>query len=85
MDFTVLADHRVKLKEGEKRDKYLDLDKEFIEHESDGNTNCNECPQYCYQRTVTGTGGLGKRERGETIQTATLLRSTRILKRVLET
>ena len=25
VDFTVLADHRVKLKEGKKRDKYLDL------------------------------------------------------------
>ena len=25
MDFTVLAYHRVKLKEGKKRDKYLDL------------------------------------------------------------
>ena len=25
MDFTILADHRIKLKESEKKDKYLDL------------------------------------------------------------
>ena len=43
MDFVVLADHRVKLKEREKRDKYLDLAREFkiMKHESDGDTNCN--------------------------------------------
>ena len=29
MDFTVLADHRVKLQESEKRDKYLDLAREI--------------------------------------------------------
>ena len=29
MDFPVLADHRVKLKESEKKDKYLDLAKEL--------------------------------------------------------
>ena len=29
MDFAVLADHRVKLKESEKRDKYLDLAREL--------------------------------------------------------
>ena len=39
MDFTVPADHRVKLKENEKWDKYLDLTRELkktVEHESDG-------------------------------------------------
>ena len=30
MDFAVSVDHRVKLKENEKRDKYLDLDKKKI-------------------------------------------------------
>ena len=29
MDFAVPADHRVKLKESEKKDKYLDLPSEF--------------------------------------------------------
>ena len=29
MDFTVPADHRVKLKENKKRDKYLDLAREL--------------------------------------------------------
>ena len=29
MDFTVLADHRVKLKEGEMKDKYLDFAREL--------------------------------------------------------
>ena len=29
MDFAVLADHRIKLKENEKKDKYLDLAREL--------------------------------------------------------
>ena len=29
MDFAVLADHRIKLKESENRDKYLDLAREL--------------------------------------------------------
>ena len=29
VDFAVLADHRIKLKESEKKDKYLDLAREF--------------------------------------------------------
>ena len=37
MDFAVAADHRVKLKESEKRDKYQDLARELktIEYEGD--------------------------------------------------
>ena len=30
VDFAVPADHRVKLKESEKKDKYLDLAREFL-------------------------------------------------------
>ena len=47
MDFAVPADHRVKLKESEKRDKYRDLGREqkTIEHEGGGDTNCNWCTQ----------------------------------------
>ena len=38
MDFALPADHRVKLKESEKIDKYLDLAWELkaVEHECDG-------------------------------------------------
>ena len=47
VDFSFPADHRVKLKESEKRkesDKYLDLARELkktVEQESDRCTNCN--------------------------------------------
>ena len=44
MDFAVLADQRIKLKESEKKFKYLDLVKEIeksVKHESDVYTNCN--------------------------------------------
>ena len=48
MDFAVSADHKVKLKETEKSDKYLDLARELknkqkkaMEHESNSDTNCN--------------------------------------------
>ena len=49
MDFAVTTDHRVKLKESEKRDKYLDLAREMektMEHENDGDTDCNWRAQY---------------------------------------
>ena len=60
VDFAVPADHRVKLKENEKMDKYLDLARELkktVEHESDDYTNCNWCSWYSRQRIGTGTGG----------------------------
>ena len=66
MDFAVLADHRRKLKESEKRDKYFDLD-----------TNT--------KGLIQGLDDLKRRGRVETIQIMTLLRSARILRRVLET
>ena len=47
MDFAVPADHGVKLKESEKREKYLDLTRELkktMEHKSDGDTNCKKVP-----------------------------------------
>ncbi len=46
VDFAVPADHRIKLKECEKRDKYLDLARELKktkEHEGDNYTNCDWC------------------------------------------
>ena len=59
-----LADYRIKLKESEKNDKYLDLARELkktVKHENDGDTNCN----LCFFGTVTkgliqGTRGLKK-------------------------
>ena len=57
VDFTILADHRVKLKESKKKDKYLDLARELkknMKHENDGDTNCNWCPWYSDQRIGTG-------------------------------
>ena len=82
MNFAVLADHRVKLKESEKKDEYLDLARELkrtVEHERDGYTNCNWCSWYSHQRIDTMNGGLGnKRTSGD--QTTALLRSARILK-----
>ena len=49
MDFAVLADHRIKLNEYEKQDKYLDLARELkktVEHAVDNYTNCNWCFWY---------------------------------------
>ena len=43
MDFAVSADHRIKLKEDDKREKYLDLARELKtqEYECDGDTLSN--------------------------------------------
>ena len=46
VDSAVLANYRVKLKESKKKDKYLDLARELkktVEHESEGDTDCNRC------------------------------------------
>ena len=48
VNFAVLVDHRVKIKENEKIDKYLELARELkktMEHEGDGDINCNWCTQ----------------------------------------
>ena len=87
-DFAVSADHRIKLKECEKRDKYLDLATELIKL---WNMLVTIIP------IVIGTFGtvtkgllMGLEDlevggRVETIQTTALLRMARILRRVLET
>ena len=67
VDFVVPADHRVKLKECEKGDKFLDLDRELkktIEHEIDDSTNFNRCTQYSHKRIGTRTGRLGNKRTG---------------------
>ena len=46
VDFAVPADNRIKVKECEKKDKYLDLARELkktMEHEGDKYTNCDWC------------------------------------------
>ena len=77
MDFAVPADHRVNLKESGKRDKYLDFASELksMEHESDGDTNCN-----CSFKRLED---LETRGQVETIQITALLKSARIERRVL--
>ena len=41
VDFAVLEDHKVKMKESKNIDKYLDLARELEEHESGGDTHCS--------------------------------------------
>ena len=85
MDFTVPADHKVKLKENEKSDKYEDLAKK--------NWNMEVMViLIVIGAVVTATKGLVQevealeiRWRVETIQTPALLRLARIQRRVLET
>ena len=89
VDFAVPADHRIKLKEYEKRDKYLALARELkktMEYEGDNYTNCD----WCFLARVTkgllkGLEDLKVGGRVETIQTTALLKMARILRRVLET
>ena len=88
VDFAVPADHRIKLKECEKKDKYLDLARELKKLL---NMQVTIIPSVI-GAFGTVTKGLLKRledlEVGgwvETIQTTTLLRTDRILRRVLET
>ena len=85
MDFAVPAGHRVKIKKGEKRDKHLGpfkRNKKPVEHESDGDINCN-----WYARTIPKClkrwlEMLEIRGRIRTIQTTALKRSTRRVRRV---
>ena len=88
VDFSVPADHRIRLKEGEKKDKYLDLAREL---------------KKLWNMKVTiiliVIGSFGTITKGllkqlvdleidgpmVTIQTTALLRTARILRRVLET
>ena len=87
VDFAVPADHRVKLKESEKKDKYLDLPRELKKL---WNMKAKVIPIVISSLgTVTkgliqGLENLEIRGRVETIQTIALLRSARILRRVLE-
>ena len=64
VDFTVPADHRIKLKENEKKDKYFNLARKLEKtgkYESDNYTNCNWRSWYSHQRLIKGTGGFGNK------------------------
>ena len=88
VDFAIPADHRIKLKEREKRDKYLDLARELKKL---WNMKVTIIPIVIVAFGTVTKGllkGLGDIEVGdqvETIQTTALLKTARILRRVLET
>ena len=94
VDFAVPADHRIKLKECEKRDRYLDLARELKKL---CNMKVTIIPIVIVIPIVIGAfdtvttwllKGLEDLEVGdrvETIETTALLKTARILRRVLET
>ena len=69
VEFAVPADHRVKLKENENKDRHLNLARELkktVVHESDGDTSYDWCSWYSHQKSGTRTGRLGnKRTNGD--------------------
>ena len=88
VDFAVLADCRINLKESEKKDKYQELDRDL---KKVWNMKVTIIP-IVNGALGTVTKGLIQRlkdleirRRKETIQTTALLKSARILRRVLET
>ena len=65
VDFAVPANHRIKVKENKKKDKYLDLAREVkksMEYKSDGDNNCNWCDRYSHHVIEKGSGGLGNKK-----------------------
>ena len=88
VDFAVPADHRINLKESERKDKYLDLARELTKLWSIRVTTVPIITGALSTITKGILKGLEDLEVGgrvETIQTTALLRTARILKRVLET
>ena len=88
VDFAVPADHKINLKESEKKDKDLDLARELKKL---WNMKVTIVPILIgVLGTVTkgllkGLGDVAVGGRVETIQTTALLRTARILRRILET
>ena len=88
VDFAVPADHRINLKECEKKDKYLDLARELKKLR---NMKVTIMPIVIGALGTITKGllkGLEELEVGgrvETVQMTALLRTDRILRRVLET
>ena len=88
MNFAVPADFRLKLKESEKKDLYLDLArgrKKTMEYESEADTNCNWGALYITIGLVLWLEYLETRRRVETIQATALLRLARKRRKDLET
>ena len=88
VDFAAPADHRIKLKECEKKDKYLDLARELKKLWNMQVTIVLIVIGAFGTVTKGFLKGLEDLEVGgqaETIKTITLLRTVRILRRVLET
>ena len=89
VDFAVPADHRIKLKECEKKDKYLDFAREL--KKKLWNMKVIIIPIVIgafvtvTKRLLKGLEDLEVGGQVETIQTTALLRTARILRRVLET
>ena len=87
-DFAVPADHRIKLKELEKRDKYFDLARELKKL---WNMKVTIIPivigafGMVTKELLKGLENLEVGSQVETIQTTALLKTARILRRVLET
>ena len=88
VDFAVSANHKINLKENEKKDKYLDFARELKKL---GNMKVTILPIVIGAFGTITKGllkGLEDLEIGgrvETIQTTALLRTARILRRILET
>ena len=88
VDFAVPADYRIKLKESEKKNKYFDLARELKKLSNmKGTTIPIVIGAFCAvtKGLLKGLEDLKVRGRVELIQTITLLRTARILRRVLET
>ena len=82
------ADHRIKLRECEKKDNYLDLARELkktMEHEGNKYTTGIGAFGTVTNGLLNGLEDLEVGERVKTIQTTALLRTARILRRVLDT
>ena len=68
VDLAVPADHRVKGSERKWKEAKRKIstwifleNRKTMEHESDGNTDCNWCAWYIHQRIGAGTRGLGNK------------------------
>ena len=89
VDFAVPADHRVKLKDSENRDKYLGLAREQKKQKTKktGNMKVTVIPIVIgvLVKSPKGQEDLEIRGRVEAIQTRELVNDLRILGRVLET
>ena len=90
MDLAVSADHRVNLKESEKKDKYLDRARE-LKKKKLWNMKVTVIPIVIgalgtvTKGLIKGVEDLGMRGRMETIHITALSRSTGMLRRNLET